>query len=208
MCRILIMRQPSAFDFTPHLQEFSQMCLASKEFQGHGWGMAFKNDKGWHFVKKLEPIWESHLEDFGSGTFLAVHARSAFQNEGICLENNMPFYDPDHIFLFNGELRGVRLKVPGRIGAEKIFNFIKRLNRGDLLKAFQRAIQIIAKQTRYVRAMNIFMTDGNRIFVSSQFGEDPNYFTLHRRVGPGEAFCSQPLSGNWIPIANHTTLVV
>ncbi len=44
----------------------------------------------------------------------------------------MPFYDDQFIFIFNGELRGVRIKADGRIGAEKIFNFIKRFNSDNM----------------------------------------------------------------------------
>jgi len=44
----------------------------------------------------------------------------------------MPFYRGERVFVFNGELRGVRLRVPGRIGAEKIFNLIEGRDAGDL----------------------------------------------------------------------------
>ena len=42
------------------------------------------------------------------------------------------------MFVFNGELRGVRVKADGRIGAEKIFNYVKRFDRGDLGAALER----------------------------------------------------------------------
>ena len=46
-----------------------------------------------------------------------------FRNEGIAVENNMPFLSGRHGFVFNGELRGVRIAATGRIGAEKLFRF-------------------------------------------------------------------------------------
>lgn len=208
MCRILMIREDAPFAIETHLSEFAQMCRDSQEYQGHGWGIAYRLDNQWHHHKTLTPIWESDLRGFGTCDFLVVHARSAFKNEGIQIENNMPFFDEEHIFIFNGELHGVRLKVEGRIGAEKIFRFIKRLYRDDMGQAFRKATDIIGKQSKYVRGMNILMTDGIHIFLKSRFGEDPNYFTLYRRQAQGEAFCSQPLSGTWTPIANHTTLIV
>ena len=47
--------------------------------------------------------------------------------KGIKIENNMPFTGGNYVYVFNGELRGVRIKEKGRIGAEKIFNYINRL---------------------------------------------------------------------------------
>ena len=47
----------------------------------------------------------------------------------------MPFTNGDRVFIFNGELRGVRVKADGRIGAEKIFNYILRFDKGDLNQA-------------------------------------------------------------------------
>jgi len=72
-----------------------------------------------------------------------------------------------------------------------------------------RAIQIIRQRTAYVRAMNILVSDGKRIYAVTHFEEDPDYFTLHReRVRHGRtAFCSAPLGVNWEPVPNHTALV-
>ncbi len=58
---------------------------------------------------------------------LIVHARSAFQDKDIVVENNMPFYDDKYIFIFNGELNGVKIKSDGRIGAEKILILLNDL---------------------------------------------------------------------------------
>ena len=90
---------------------------------------------------------------FDRTTLLVAHARSAFRDEGIVVDNNMPFYDGERVFIFNGELRGVRLRETGRIGAEKVFNFIRLFDRGDPLAAVRRALPIIERRTRYVRAM-------------------------------------------------------
>ena len=90
----------------------------------------------WKHYKSLKPIWEDDLRQFGSSDLFLVHARSAFRDEGICIDNNMPFYDDKHVFVFNGELRGVRIKSQGRIGAEKIFNYIKRFDRGDFFTGY------------------------------------------------------------------------
>jgi len=207
MCRLLLIREPKPFPIADHLNQFAAMSQASSEYQGHGWGIAFRSRGRWRIHKALDPIWQCDLDQFGTCDFLLVHARSAFQNEGIVLENNMPFSDDRYHFIFNGELRGVRLKVPGQIGAAKIFNFIRRLDRGDMEEAFRRATNIIEKQTRYLRAMNILMTDGEKIYLDTRFNEDDDYFTMYRRQGSGVAFCSQPLEGNWHPIPNRTTLV-
>lgn len=204
-----MLRKNQAFAITPLLQEFAVMCQNSKEYQGHGWGMSFRDAGGWHTHKSLTPIWEDQLPEAGDTDFLLIHARSAFRNEGICLENNMPFSDGSRHFIFNGELHGVRIREDGRIGAEKIFNYIRRFDKDGLDVAFQKAIPIIHKRTNYVRGMNVLMTDGDKIYAATKYGEDPEYFTLfHHKDAHGEGFCSQPLSGDWQPLANNQTMIV
>jgi len=208
MCRLLAVRAEKPFAAVSYLADFAAMCWDSKEYQGHGWGLACRRDGQWFHYRHIQPVWEDDLTAFGDCDFLLVHARSAFQDEGILVENNMPFHDDRHIFLFNGELRGVGLKMPGRIGAEKIFNTIKRFNQGDLGTAFQRATQVILGRSQRARAMNIVMTDLHKLYVHAWFSEDPDYFTLYQqRTGATQAVCSQPLRPEWHPIPNQTTLV-
>ena len=196
------------------------MCRSSKAYQGHGWGMAWLDSRlGWRLHRSIRPIWEdipATTEDEAIGDssvlpnrethLLVVHARSAFKDEGIAVENNMPFFDGRQVFLFNGELHGVKLRVGGRIGAEKVFNFIRRLQRARGKRGFFDAISLIRKRTRYLKAMNLMMTDGKTLHLASHFSEDPDYFGMVCKREPGLlAYCSQPLDdGPWLPIDNGT----
>ena len=47
--------------------------------------------------------------------------------------------------------RGVKIKSEVRNGAEKIYNYIRRLDSGDKLAALQEAVCIINRRTSYVR---------------------------------------------------------
>src|SRR5207249_4703107 len=109
----------------------------------------------WKHYKNIQPMWQVSFERFGKSKLLLAHARSAFKDEGITVKNNMPFHDERHVFIFNGELRGVRISEEGRIGAEKIFNFIKRFDRGNMFEALNHGVEVIRKRTTYIRAMNI-----------------------------------------------------
>jgi glutamine amidotransferase len=208
MCRLLLVQSRNAFEIKEHLERLAAVAKNSKEFQGHGWGCAFSDRNGeWCFYKNIEPIWEDDLSRFGKTRLLLGHARSAFQDEGVAIENNMPFYDDKYVFIFNGELRGVKISEKGRIGAEKIFNFIKRFDKGNTLAAIQRGVDIIRKRTRYVRAMNIVISDRESAYVASFFNEDPDYFTLHYRQSPTELIvCSEIPSSQpgWKKIGNNT----
>ena len=138
MCRFLMMRSDAPFETAEVLATFRRKCRESVEYQGHGWGAAWRAAGIWFRHKSLTPIWEDRFEIPKEVGFLIVHARSAFKDTGITIENNMPFYRDERAFVFNGELRGVRLRVPGRIGAEKVFHLIERaVNQvdGDLSKA-------------------------------------------------------------------------
>lgn len=207
MCRLLMIRADRAFPTASYLQAFAELAKNSMEYQGHGWGLAWRTNNQWKLSKNIQPIWEDNVTIFPNTTFLVAHARSAFRDEGIIVENNMPFIHDDLVFIFNGELRGVRITSPGRIGAEKIFNYILRLSHGNIFNALQRSIPIITKRTSYVKAMNILISDGQRIYAATQFQERPEYFTLYQKKIKGMTFvCSDPFPGekDWHPIANGT----
>jgi len=209
MCRILYARADAPFAIAELLRPFAELSRDSREYQGHGWGCAWREDGEWRQYHDIRPVWEDDPDQFGSTRLLLAHARSAFRDEGICVENNMPFSDGRSMFIFNGELRGVRVKSEGRIGAEKIYNYIRRFDRGDLRAAASKAIDIIHKRSAYVRAMNIILSDGEQSCLSTSYGEDPEYFQMHEKRTDGlRLVCSKPFAADpgWSPIPNHTTL--
>lgn len=211
MCRLLLIKAETDFNIAVELQRFATIAAHSKEFQGHGWGCSYLKNGAWRHYKNIKPIWEDDLTAFGESRLLVAHARSAFKDEGIVVENNMPFYDDRYAFIFNGELRGVRIAEQGRIGAEKIFNFIKRFDHGSMLEALTRGTEIIRKRSKYVRAMNIIIAEKERSYVTSFFNEDPDYFTLHASHARGKTIvASDPLPGleQWEELPNGTVQVI
>ena len=207
MCRLLLVRSKNAFKIGPHLKNFAAISKNSREYQGHGWGCSYLQNDAWRHYKNIQPVWEDDLDLFPETTLLLGHARSAFKDEGIVIENNMPFYDDSHVFIFNGELHGVRIQSEGRIGAEKIFNTIRRFDRGDMLSAVKRGVMVINKRSRYVRAMNIILSDKKKDYVATLFNEDPDYFSLHiKKSEESLIVCSEPYptETDWKKIPNHT----
>lgn len=207
MCRLLYVRSQEPFEISSHLQPFASIAENSKEYQGHGWGCAWLEDGEWKIYKNITPIWQDDLNQFGKTTVLLVHARSAFRDKDIHIVNNMPFIKNDFVFIFNGELHGVKIKEEGRIGAEKIFNFILRFYKKDLLLALKKGAQIITNRSEYIRAMNIIIADKEHAFLSTQFNENRDYFTMYKKESPNKLIiCSQPYPGNsdWEQIPNQT----
>lgn len=207
MCRLLYVNSKKNISVTDYLTKFAEVCKNSKEFQGHGWGCAYLLNGNWKHYKNVNPIWEDDFSRFDVSTRLIVHARSAFKDEGISVENNMPFYDDNYIFIFNGELRGVKIKEDGRIGAEKIFNYIKRFDKGSIKDALEKGTEIIKRKTNYVRAMNIIMADSHSAYVYSHFNEDGDYFGMHSKSSQDSiVICSDPFVGetDWMPIQNNS----
>ena len=207
MCRLLYVRARSPFVIHEHLETFAGISKDSPEYQGHGWGCAWVQDGDWRFHHDIQPVWEDDLGGFGETTLLLAHARSAFRDEGICVENNMPFTDGRHVFIFNGELQGVRIREQGRIGAEKIFNYVKRFEENDMFESIKRGVKVIEKRTRYVRAMNFIMASLDTTYLATLFGENPGYFQLHRRRDAEmDRVCSvaYPGENDWQVIDNHT----
>ena len=207
MCRLLAVRSKEDFEIAEHLEKLALISKNSKEYQGHGWGCSYldKADE-WKHYKNIKPIWEDDFTEFPKTKLLVAHARSAFQDKGIKIENNMPFYDNKYVFVFNGELRGVRIKEEGRIGAEKIFNFIKRFDEGNIKKALEKGASIIKNNSGYIRGMNIIIADKKHIFLYTFFSQEPDYYTMHYKEGKELVVCSEsyPDEKGWHSIANDT----
>lgn len=208
MCRFLVLRGERPFDPSPLLSRFRERCRVSPEYQGHGWGIAFRTSGELARYRSLTPIWDDDPPLPPEVDLLVVHARSAFRNEGIELENNMPFYRGAWSFVFNGELRGVRVQAPGRTGAEKIFHLTLERARDSVEAALVATDRYLRARSRYVRAMNVALTDGEAIYAHCRFSERPDYFTLHWRAGELSGVCSEPLDPEFRPMANGETRVL
>ncbi len=212
MCRLLCVRARAGFPMDEHLAPFTRIARDSREYQGHGWGCAWLRDGRWRMHHDVRPIWEDPWRPPGRTTLLLAHARSAFRDEGIRVENNMPFHDGERVFVFNGELHGVRIKERGRIGAEKVFNFVKRFDGGDFRLALERGLGAIERRTRHVRALNLIVADvSRRVHLATSFREDPEYFQMRTAsLGDVRVICSEPYPGRsergavWSRIPNGT----
>jgi predicted glutamine amidotransferase len=207
MCRLFVVRSEELFDPSDHLTRFASICRNSKEYQGHGWGCAWKEaGQDWQIYRNIRPIWEDDLSRFRRTSLLVAHARSAFEDRDITVENNMPFSDGERVFIFNGELRGVKIREEGRIGAEKIFNFIRRFDNGDTLAALKKAVGIIKNRTKSIKAMNIILVKERNIYLSTFFSEREDYFMMRFREGPELVICSEayPSEEGWRSIANES----
>lgn len=205
MCRLLCIHGARPFEVETHLENFATLSRDSKEYQGHGWGCAWVENDAWRLYHSITPIWEDEPPRIPATHLLLAHARSAFRDEGICVENNMPFDDGTHVFIFNGELQGVRIKERGRIGAEKVFNYLKRFDKGNMRDAMQKGLEIIEKRTRYVRALNCIVASTDAAYVACRFNEDPDYFQLREKLaGHVHMVCSAPYPGDagWRVIEN------
>ncbi|MEW6655172.1 MAG: class II glutamine amidotransferase [Bacteroidota bacterium] len=209
MCRLLYLNSKNEFNIEYYLKKFAEISESSEEYQGHGWGFAFWQNNIWNYYKNVKPIWEDDLTKFGNSLRMIAHARSAFKDEGINVENNMPFFDDKNIFVFNGELRGVKIKEEGRIGAEKIFNYIKRFDKGNFGEALSKGTDIIKKKSSFIRAMNIIITEHDKALVYSHFNENEEYFTMSLKKDENiVVVCSDPFIGEnqWQPILNNTLM--
>jgi len=189
---MLLIQDDTPFNPEPDLIAFQDLCRASHVYQGHGWGIAYMDNRGeWRHYRSIIPIWKADMGRIPPTRWLLAHARSAFNNEGIRVENNMPFFQNERNFIFNGEIRGVRFRAPGRIGAEKLFNVINHFCGDDLHTNLERAVHAVTSRSRHVRAMNMMLTENDRTIVFSYFTQEADYFTLYKRkTGNRTTICS------------------
>ena len=204
---MLCVRASEPFGIRDHLARFARIAEQSPEDQSHGWGCAWLSDRRWVIYRSIKPIWEDRTLLTARSNCLIAHARSAYRNEGIVLENNMPFFDGARIFVFNGELQGVRIRMKGRIGAEKVFNLIKRCDDGDMQNAIELAFKTLNAKSRYVRAMNLIIADAGRIYLGTAYNENRDYFQMHQKQVNGTVMVSSAPyedDSGWTAIANRT----
>tara|TARA_A100001037_G_scaffold241364_1_gene221535 strand:- start:1031 stop:1666 length:636 start_codon:yes stop_codon:yes gene_type:complete len=209
MCRLLWLRAEHPVDVSVHLAHFARMCEESTEYQGHGWGCASLVEGQWRLHHSLSPIWEDDVTVFGATRLFLAHARSAFRDEGIVIENNMPFTQANEVFIFNGELNGVRIREEGRIGAEKIFNYTRRFSHQGPLAGLKKSVEVIEKRTRYIRALNFIIATPQRSLLATVYNENPGYFQMQRTLVDGlDVVCSEqyPVGASWRPIENRTVI--
>lgn len=206
MCRLLHAAAARPFDARGLLRPFAALARASREYQGHGWGCAWREDGAWRAHRDVRPIWECPPPELPPTTRFLVHARSAFEDRDVRVENNMPFEHDGWMFVFNGELRGVRLREEGRIGAEKLFRFVMRFVPGrGAGGALRKALPIVEARSARVRAMNLILAGPDSDWVATVHREDADYFTLHRKREHGRLLtCSEPFPGEdgWQPLPN------
>ena len=209
MCRLLWLRAEHPVDVSFHLAHFARLCQESTEYQGHGWGCASLVGGEWRTHHSLSPIWEDDVTVFGETRLFLAHARSAFRDEGIVIENNMPFTQANEVFIFNGELNGVRIREEGRIGAEKIFNYTRRFSHQGPLAGLKKSVEVIEKRTRYIRALNFIIATPHRSLLATLYNEHPRYFQMQRTFIDGlDVVCSEqyPVGVSWRPIENRTII--
>ena len=216
MCRMLAIQANDTVEVAPWMTAFSSACQESQEYQGHGWGVAWQDEGVWRHHRSVEPIWETTFT-IPRTRLAVVHARSAFRNEGIVVENNMPFVSDDFVFAFNGELRGVRLSAPGATGAARLDHLLRRFitsAEGDVEAGLERLDEVVTRRTEYVRALNLIVIDGQDVVMHSRYSEDPDYFTLyHTALGDGpdtRIACSERIqlsqvTPEWVGLANGAT---
>ncbi len=207
MCRLLLVKSSVPVSMRDYLEQFAWTAKNSPEDQSHGWGCAWLGTGGWQIYRNIKPVWEDCFKRFGPSNYFLAHARSAYRNEGIEVGNNMPFGDREQVFIFNGELQGVRIRENGRIGAEKVFNFIKRFDAGDLNAAIAQGVDHLVRKTRYVRAMNLIIATHENAWLCSKFNENSDYFQMYQKqTADSTIISSAPFADGtgWQRIDNHT----
>lgn len=207
MCRFLMARsEQGVLETHTLLSAFATMCEHRRapdgDWQGDGWGVAWRGDDGWQAKKSLSPIWQERntFSSVPPTKLLVVHARSAGfpQHKGV-IEFNQPYVKDGLCFVFNGMLRGVSvpLVLEGTIGAQKIFSFIKNeaLHKGgdEALRALDGTIKA---HTRRIDGMNAGLVQGDHFSALCEYADDEEYFSVRYYQDPHITLvCSAPLLG-------------
>ncbi len=207
MCRFLLVKSKEPIKPKKLLIEFAKMTKNSKAYDGSqqddGWGIAWIDKKRqWRLKKSLSPIWKeiNSFNQFPSTKIFVVHSRNpSFSKDRGILAYNQPYIDGEYSFVFNGLLKGVSLpKVPGNIGAEKIWYILKRELKKDnnVKRVLEKTKTLLLKNSKEVIAFNIGLASSkkNKIYSICYFTKYPEYYQLHLfKYQYYEIICSEKL---------------
>lgn len=210
MCRFALINTSNPIKPQALLHKFADMAEVSRapdgDIQGDGWGIAWRSDQGadqaagqarkqgWQRFTSIDPIWESRAEfaRFPSTNLFLIHARSAsFAKDKNQVGYNQPYTAADLAFVFNGLLRGMRFPRPlaGTIGAQKIWSLVQEVGLTE-------AIAQLNQYASEVQALNLGLSDGQKLYVYSQFSNNTDYYTLHfHQSSDLTLISSEPLAG-------------
>jgi predicted glutamine amidotransferase len=209
MCRFLMVRSGRPIDPGPFLESFAELARTTPapdgDWQGDGWGFAWREDEAWQVVKSDRPIWDDStvLKKPPAATVFCVHARSAsFPHQKNRVDLNQPYVDGPFAYVFNGFLEGVTppAPLPGEIGAQKIWSRLKNSLAGAAAAAPENALDDLAafldRHARKIHGLNVGLCDGRRLYALTRFDADENYYRLRGFRSPGLSMvCSGPLPG-------------
>ncbi len=210
MCRFLLLATPATCDMRPFVMQFAHMCqrstgLDGEGWQGDGWGVAWWNDHaGWQVQRSVAPIWTEMdtLQRLPPTRHLLVHARSAsFAHHKGNIAYSQPYVCAPYAFVFNGFLKGIRFprRVPGTIGAEKIWSLVQeQLAQGaPPQQALATVYAVLARHSRNIQACNMGLSDGQKYTFYNGNPHGRAYYQLHQAQHRAlHMVCSEPF-GAW-----------
>jgi len=192
MCRLLfVKKEEEEINIKPYLDVFANIAKNAKHDQGDGWGFCYLDENNeWQLHRDVKAMWKCDIEKMNMKTKMMIaHVRDALRLHTINEENNMPFVSGEYAFAFNGRLKGVRMKAEGETGAHKIFNiFLGFIDRNGFEEGVREAIKYIEDHTRYIRALNIIISNKEKTFVYCKYSEEQDFFQI--RYGNG-IVCSE-----------------
>ncbi len=210
MCRFLLVKSEQKVEPQKFLKQFAEISQKSKalngDWQGDGWGFSYLDDKKrWQTYKSVKPVWEEDyiFKEFPEVNIFLTHARSASYMKNLNDVNvNQPYFNDNYCYVFNGDLEGVCLnkRVPGAIGAQKIWNLLQeRLTKMNPEKSLKDLSDFLYQHTKTLHALNIGLADTKNIYALCRFTPNsiaPDYHVLCYLNKPHlKIICSDLLGG-------------
>jgi predicted glutamine amidotransferase len=222
MCRLLMVRSDTPIDPRPLLESFAELARTTPapdgDWQGDGWGAAWREDGAWRAFTSERPIWEDGpaRSRLPASNIFCAHARSAsFVHQKNRPDLNQPYVDGRWAYVFNGFLEGVASPVPlpGEIGAQKIWSRLKTElespGRTDPIRALDALADFLGRHTRAIRGLNVGLSDGRRLYALTRYDADEKYYRLQGFRSPELSIvCSGPLpSFDFAPLPPNQAVV-
>lgn len=206
MCRFLIVKSKTQINPVDLLNQFALVCEKSiapdGEKQKDGFGIAWQENNKWKIKKSLSPIWigQNVFQEIPTTKLLVVHARgSGFEKDRGNIHFNEPFINGDLCFVFNGIIRGVKIKrnLEGKIGSQKLFSLVKEVIKEEKQEVLSEINKLMLENSGKIEGMNIGIVKEGKISVLCQYSENKDYYSLYSFQDRNITIISSETFGNY-----------
>ncbi|MGJ8454049.1 class II glutamine amidotransferase [Pseudothermotoga sp. U03pept] len=188
-------------EFFVHLQRMAKNGKHAPH--NHGWGIYALNGEDVVYHRSEKAAFDDTFPSVKLKVGI-IHARKASENLPVTILQIHPFIDGcGKAFCHNGTIKD----IPFHFIESDTYSYFSKLRQFSSYEELRERIAHIAKNYSYT-SMNFLMINRDELIVYCGYSTNEDYYTLWYSNDEGFVVCSEPMNGDYFPMANQTIFVV